>query len=73
MNYEYFHLRIAGVCAIATALCEVAGAAVGEVYGLGGQNLPVATHEELGLLAESSLPFLLREWFYIIRRYIRHR
>ncbi len=65
MNYEYFHLRIAGVCAIATALCEVAGTAIGEVYGLGGQNLPVATHEELGLLAESSLPFLLREWFYL--------
>ena len=65
MKVERINFKIAGLCAVATALCEVAGAVIGQSSGLGGQNLAVATHEQLGLLVESSAPFLVREWLYL--------
>ncbi len=65
MKVEPIHLRVAGVCVLATAFCAVAGAVVSLSFGLGGQNLPVATREQLVLLAENRVPFLIREWFYL--------
>ncbi len=66
MKVEPIHLRIAGVCALATAFCAVVGAVVSLSFGLGGQNLPVATSERLVLVAENRVPFLIREWFYLM-------
>ena len=64
-NLSPLHFRIAGVSAILTAGCAVAGAAVSLSFGLGGQNLPVETHEQLAQLAGKRTPFLIREWFYL--------
>ncbi len=66
MTTESIHFRIAGICAIATAFCAVAGTAVGVSYGLGGQNLPVATYDQLAFLAEMRVPFLIREWLFLL-------
>lgn len=65
MNPDPLQFRIAGVCAIATVVCAVAGAAVSVSFGLGGQNLPVATHEQLAQLVDNRGPFLIREWLYL--------
>ena len=66
MKIESIRFRIAGVCALATAVCAVAGSAVGILKGLGGQNLPVATHDQLAFLAEMRVPFLIREWLFLL-------
>ncbi|MEM8681312.1 MAG: hypothetical protein AAGF97_18350, partial [Planctomycetota bacterium] len=66
MKPDPLHFRIAGLCAMATAACAVAGAIVSIAFGLGGQNLPLAAHEDLANLADRAGPFLWREWFYLL-------
>lgn len=65
MNMDPLHFKIGGVFALATAGCALVGAGVGAAFGLGGQNLPVGTYEQLQFLAENRTPFLIREWLYL--------
>ena len=60
------HLRCGGACAIATACCAIAGATVGILNGLGGQDLSADSLEHLAYLDSHQSAYLMREWLFLL-------
>jgi hypothetical protein len=58
-------VRAGGACALLGVLAGFAGAAVGAVHGLGGQEIPLATGPDFLLLVQKQSGYLVRESLFL--------
>ena len=66
MANEQGIFRVSGASALLGAAAAIAGAAVGAIHQLGGQNLPLGGNKELLFLAANRQPYVLRESLYLL-------
>src|SRR5687767_14804130 len=59
-------VRAGGVCALLGVSAGLAGAVVGAVYGLGGQEIPLADNAGFLSLVEKQPGYVLREWLFLV-------
>src|SRR5262245_60907813 len=58
-------IRVGGACAILGVAAGLAGALVGAVYGLGGQEIPLRDSADFASMAQKQSHYLVREWFFL--------
>ena len=58
-------VKVGGACALLGVSAGLAGAVVGAVYGLGGQEIPLGTSADFLRFAQRQSPYLLREWLFL--------
>jgi hypothetical protein len=58
-------VRTGGACALVGVSAGLAGAIVGAVYGLGGQDIPLAGSADFLSLVEKQPGYVLREWLFL--------
>ena len=59
-------IRAGGICALLGVSAGLAGAVVGAVNGLGGQEVPLVTSTDFLTLVSQQRPYILREWLFLI-------
>ena len=58
-------VNVGGVCALLGVCAGLAGAVVGAVYGLGGQEIPLRQGADFLSLVEKQSAFYVREWLFL--------
>lgn len=59
-------INIGGACALLGVSAGLAGAVVGAIYGLGGQEIPLASSTDFQSLVEKQSALYVREWLFLI-------
>jgi len=59
-------VRTGGACALLGASAGLAGALVGAVYGLGGQEIPLGNSIDFLSLVQKQSPYYVREWLFLV-------
>jgi hypothetical protein len=58
-------VRVGGGCALLGVAAGLAGAVVGAVHGLGGQEIPLGTTADFASLVQRQPQYLAREWLFL--------
>ncbi len=58
-------IKAGGVCTLLGVSAGLAGAVVGAVHGLGGQEIPVGTSADFLPLVQKQSAYLAREWLFL--------
>jgi hypothetical protein len=58
-------IRVGGVCTLLGVAAGLAGAVVGAIHGLGGQDIPLRASADFISLTEGRAAYLVREWLFL--------
>jgi hypothetical protein len=58
-------IRVGGACALLGVFAGLAGAVVGAIHGLGGQEIPLQGSTDFATLVQKQSAYLLREWLFL--------
>ena len=58
-------VSVGGACALLGVCAGLAGAVVGAVYGLGGQEIPLRQSADFLFLVEKQSAYYVREWLFL--------
>jgi len=64
MNNEAI-VKVGGACTLVGVSAGLAGAAVGAVYGLGSQEIPLGNSTEILAFIQKGPAYLVREWLFL--------
>src|ERR671913_269235 len=59
-------VRVGGACALLGVAAGLAGAVVGAVYGLGGQEIPLRSDGDFRALMQNHTGYVAREWLFLV-------
>jgi hypothetical protein len=59
-------VNVGGACALLGVCAGLAGAVVGTIYGVGGQEIPLSNSTDFHLLIEKQSALYVREWLFLV-------